>query len=136
MHHHFPTETETATTVAINFEPEAELLSDAYTTIHCRYQAKEKYVNGGWVNIWPTTFLINHEKNDSVKLIQVDNVPIAPEKHYFAHKGQFLIFTLFFPSLPESWSHFDLMEKTNDGTGFKVKRITRNRTGVYRVNVW
>lgn len=136
MNHHFPTESESETGVCINIQMDHTLFSDAYTIIHCRYRAKEKYVNGGWVNICPTTFLMNTELQESVKLIQADNVSIAPEKHYFVQPGQMLLFTLFFPALPKTWNHFDLIEKTNDGTGFKVKRITRNKTGVYRINVW
>lgn len=135
MRHHFPSETESGSHVAVNFESDPSILSDAYTIIHCRYRAKEKYVNGGWVNIWSSTFLTNGQ-GESIKMIHAENVPIAPEKHFFTRAGQVLLFTLFYPSLPSSWSHFDLIEKTDTGNGFTVKRITRNKTGVYRVNVF
>ncbi len=127
---------ENNTRISIEWEPDTNALNEQFTIIHCRYKSKPIYVDGGWVNIWPTTYLTNHDPKCTFKLLQAYNIPIAPDKHIFQQKGQVLIFTLFFPALPKDWDQFDLIEKTGDSNGFMVSRINRNQTGIYRVNLY
>ena len=124
----------------------AELLQDiphelsyaeeaGYTLIHCSYVSKQMYVNGGWINIWPTTWLFNEDETESIILLHALEVPLAPERYYFQKPGQLKRFTLVFPQLPKSWQLFSLKEQTATGDGFMVNRIERNNTGVYHIKL-
>lgn len=61
------------------------------------------------------------------------NIPVAPAKHHFQQTGQKLRFTLLFPKLPENWSSYNLHEVTNQNTGFIIRNIQRQSSGVYLV---
>lgn len=105
------------------------------TIIHCRYTSKTIYVNGGWVNIFKTCYLVN-PLGGKLQLLHSENIPVAPDRHFFQRKGQMKRFTLYFPSIPESWEVFDFMEDTGNGkTGFTVHGLKRNKIGVYEVTL-
>ena len=106
---------------------------DAQTLVHCSYVSKTKYINGGWVNIYPTTFLV-HE-NEVLPMLHAFNVPIAPNTHVFKRVGELKQFTLVFPAVPKEWDTFSLIENCNDHEGFVVINIERNDSGVYEVNI-
>ena len=108
-----------------------------YTYLHCVYAAKNKYIDGGWINIWPTTYLSGSGKFlDDLEMIQAVNIPVAPNKFHFAQQGQVKRFTLIFPAIPKDWTEFCLIELVNDkNTGFKSRKIRRNATGIYNVFV-
>jgi hypothetical protein len=63
-------------------------------------------------------------------------IPVAPSKHYFKQADEYFPFTLVFDKLPSAWHLFNLKEYT-DGTsiGFEVKKISVNKSAIYRVNV-
>lgn len=108
---------------------------ESQTIIHCNYVAPEKFDNGGWVNINSTTFLINENSRSKLKLIHRENIPIAPDRHYFLKAGEKIRFTLVFQGLPKSWRSFSLCEKTLFGDGFIIKNILKNSTGIYEINI-
>jgi hypothetical protein len=107
---------------------------ESCTIVHCIFIAKTKYVNGGWVNIYPTT-LIEKSGNsfDYLYLQHAMNIPIAPERHYFKKAGDILRFTLYFPAIPKDWKTFSLVEVADGGIGLSTTTIERNDTGVYEV---
>ena len=49
------------------------LHEEGQTIVHCRYVSKTKYINGGWVNIHPTTFLVRNE--ETLPLLHAENIP-------------------------------------------------------------
>ncbi|MEY4702705.1 MAG: hypothetical protein RIR96_602 [Bacteroidota bacterium] len=108
-------------------------IQDGYTIVHCHYVSKHKYINGGWVNIFPTTYLF-HE-GIFLQLEHAENIPVSPAKHYFTQPGIRKSFTLYFPLLPETWDSFDLIEKTNTEKGFVHHNIIRNNSGVYNIEI-
>ena len=108
---------------------------ESQTIIHCNYVAPERFDKGGWVNINSTTFLINETGKQRVKLIHNENIPIAPDKHYFLKPGEKMRFTLIFQGIPKTWNRFSLCEKTLIGDGFVVKDIFKNKSGVYEINI-
>lgn len=110
-----------------------EAQPDGHTIVHCNYVSKHKYINGGWVNIFPTTYLF-HE-GIYLQLQHAEQIPVAPQKHYFLSPGTIKTFTLFFPIVPKAWTKFDLIEKTNTGDGFIYRDITRNESGVYNISI-
>ena len=111
-----------------------EIKEESQTTIHCNYVSKHKYINGGWLNIYATTYLSSTTTNNTdLELQHVENVPIAPNKHFFTKVGDHKRFTLYFPAIPKDWETFDLVEKTNTGNGFVIKNIHRNNNGIYEI---
>jgi hypothetical protein len=109
--------------------------NEAATIIHCQYTSPEKYMNGGWVNIAQTTYLCNDNDNTMLKMKQVFNIPISPEKHFFQKPNQTKRFTLFFPALPEDWSSFSVVEVTNEPGPVLIHSIERNDSGVYHLTI-
>lgn len=104
---------------------------EAQTLVHCNYVSKIKYINGGWVNIYPTTFLVHD--NDVVPMTHAMNIPVAPHMHVFKKSGELKQFTLVFPPLPKEWDSFSLIENCGDHEGFVVINIERNNSGVYEI---
>jgi hypothetical protein len=110
-------------------EPEGQ------TLVNCKYVSKDKYANGGWVNIYDTTFLVNPDTHDMLRLVQAYNVPISPEKHYFKVARQIKSFTLVFPRVPKYWRIFNLLEVAGKTDGFHVTNISRNESGIYNIQL-
>jgi hypothetical protein len=108
---------------------------ECQTIIHCNYTAPIKYENGGWININSTTFLVNENSRFKIKLVHVENIPIAPNRHFFLKAGEKIKFTLVFQGLPKTWSSFSLLEETLFGGGFHIYNIEKNKTGIYEINI-
>jgi hypothetical protein len=62
--------------------PEFNETPERQTIIHCYYVASPIYVNGGWMNIFPTTILVNTDTRESLQLISAINVPMSPAKFF------------------------------------------------------
>jgi hypothetical protein len=116
---------------SLAFEAQA---TEGQTMVHCKYVSQDKYENGGWVNIYKTTFLVNPDTKDMLPLAQAYNVPVSPARHYFKQAGQLKQFTLLFPQVPRHWKRFHLLEVAEKG-GFRATDITRNDSGVYHVQL-
>lgn len=114
---------------------EKDLSDEGATIIHCHYTSSEKYINGGWINISPTTYLLNKTDNSLLRMIQVYNIPVSPERHFFTKVRQKKTFTLFFPKLPENWDCFSIIEVTSEPSPFTKHDIKRNESGIYQVIV-
>lgn len=106
------------------------------TIIHCYYESPEKYINGGWINISPTTYLLNKDTNSMLPMIQVQDIPLSPQKHYFSKVKEKKTFTLFFPLLPKSWQTFSMIELINSTDPIMVHDIQRNSSGVYHAKIY
>ena len=106
---------------------------ESQTIVHCRYVSKRKYINGGWVNIFPTTYLVNGD--EKLELLYADNIPMAPEYHFFNHPGEIKEFTLFFPAIPKDWKMFKMVEECFSEKGFIVNNIHRNDDGIYHLSL-
>lgn len=109
--------------------------TEGQTLIHCRYVSQDRYKNGGWVNIYKSTFLVNTDTRDMLAMTQAFNVPVHPARHFFKEAGQLKQFTLLFPPVPRHWGRFHLLEIAESGGGFRVCDIKRNDSGVYRVEL-
>jgi len=112
---------------------EESFKQEAQTIIHCKYVSKRKYINGGWVNIYPTTYLVNKEQ--SLPLLHAENIPLAPNRHDFNKPGELKQFILLFPAVPSEWEYFSIIEKCRDSNGFIVSNIKRNNIGVYEISI-
>lgn len=135
------TKDEEALFLDMEFENEEEAVSqdlgpdeDNQTVIHCHYHAT-KYIGGGWVNIWPSTFLVHEESGLRISLLFAFGICLAPEKYYFKKWGERKSFTLLFPAIPRHWEKFSLVEECPGEDGFRIEHIHRNDTGVYHVDL-
>jgi len=63
--------------------PELHVEEEAFTIIHCSYWSSFNYINGGWVQMWNTTYLQNKYSDEKLPLLHAIAVPIAPQKHWF-----------------------------------------------------
>jgi hypothetical protein len=108
---------------------------EGQTIIHCRYVSKKKYLKGGWVNIFRTTYLYGPDGQERIFLAQALNIPYAPAKHFFKKVGELKCFTLVFPLLPKHWEWFSLREQPDNGDGFVYRKIMRNESGVYQIDI-
>ena len=106
------------------------------TIIHCSYVSKREYVNGGWVNIWPTTYLKSVADAERLQLIHALDISVAPAIDVFHRPGELKRFTLLFPGIPNYWDQFDFIEETAQSIlGFSVKNMKRNNGGVYYIEL-
>lgn len=121
--------------VEINISPLDQIYDSLHeegqTIVHCRYVSKTKYINGGWVNIHPTTFLVRED--ETLPLLHAENIPMAPGMHMFKRPGEIKHFTLIFPAIPKEWAAFSFIEECSSGAGFVVRNMTRNDSGVYNI---
>ena len=121
--------------VEINISPLDQIYDalheEGQTIVHCRYVSKTIYINGGWVNIHPTTFLVRED--ETLPLLHAENIPMAPGMHMFKRPGEIKHFTLIFPAIPKEWAAFSFIEECSSGGGFVVKNMTRNDSGVYNI---
>lgn len=127
---------------------------EGFTYLHCTYITSPRYTSGWWINISENCVLTNGE--EEIKMLNAMNIPLSPNKHFFKKFGDRLQFTLIFPAVPKSWDTFDFIECTNtiqkvegrfdpaggvtfrtivESKGFYINNITRNSTGVYKVNI-
>lgn len=93
-------------------------LTDAYTRIDFWYKAPEYYVNGGWIQIDPLSYIRPSGSNMRYSLFKAINIPLAPEKFYFRRCGQLHSYSLYFPALPKDTKTIDIIEREAPGTYF------------------
>jgi hypothetical protein len=130
---------ESYSNVKINIDASfAEILNEdnnenAQTTVFCNYISKTIYTNGGWINIYPTTYLVC--EMESLPLLHAFNVPVAPEKFHFEKAGQHKRFALIFPPVPKIWKTFSFLESCPHDGGFYYENIKRNDSGIYEINI-
>jgi hypothetical protein len=100
------------------------ILNESFTRIDFGYAANWKYIKGGWIRISPDTHLYVHESDLRFQLIEAQNIPIAPEQHYFESKEDWKVFSLHFEPLPLQDTTFDIIEEENeDPTYFNYYNI-------------
>lgn len=98
-------------------------LDDDFTRIDFVYISPKMYANGGWIQIKSGCFIRPVGYDTRYKMIQANNIPIAPAKYYFKSSGQVHHFTLLFPPLPKNVNQIDIIEKLGEGTYFNFFRV-------------
>jgi hypothetical protein len=89
-------------------------------------------VDGGWLNIFPTTYLINRETGKMLRMEFASDIPVAPKCHFFPKVNEQIRFTLIFPKLPADWQTFTLIEESERENPLVKFDIKRNKFGVTR----
>jgi hypothetical protein len=98
-------------------------LNDAYTRIDFVYIAPKKYLNGGWIQIYPGCYIRPIGSNTRYKMLKAVNIPLAPNKYHFKSAGQVHHFSLFFPAVSKNVKQIDIIEKLAEGTYFNFFRV-------------
>jgi hypothetical protein len=99
-------------------------ITDDYTRIDFYYRSYEKYINGGWINIEPTSYIQPVGSDTKLKLTGVRNIPIAPVKHWFRRCGENFYYSLFFPAIPKSTTAINIVEMEKPGTYFNFYNVS------------
>ncbi len=105
------------------------------TFIHWTFTRQPEYVDGGWLNIFPTTYLVNMETGKKLQMGFSLDIPVAPKFHFSRRVNEQIRFTLIFPKLPADWQTFTLIEKSERENSLVKFDIKRNKFGVYQVVV-
>ena len=98
-------------------------LTEAYTRIDFNYTAPDYYVNGGWIQIDPDTYIRPTGSSMRYTIQKVAGIHFAPQKTYFKRCGQKHTYTLYFPALPPDTLSIDIIEKEAPGTYFNFYNI-------------
>ena len=111
-------------------------LNTDFTRIDFIYQAPDKYINGGWIEMDPNSFIRPASSSTIYKMVKAINISIAPIKTYFKKSGQIHVFTLIFPPLPSDVTVIDIIEKEGLGTYFNFYNVQleKNATTIIHVN--
>ena len=101
------------------------------TFIHCSITSQPEYIDGGWLNIFPTTDLVNRETGKKLQMEFALDIPVAPKCHFFRKVNEQIRFALIFPKLPTDWQTFTLIEESERENPLVKFDIKRNKLGVY-----
>ena len=103
-------------------------MGDELTRIDFMY--RNPYDYSGWIQISGNSFIRVAGSQVKLGLVKAVNIPIAPTKHFFKRKGDYLAYTLYFPALPKGTKKIDIIEReASGGTWF-------NFYGVSMQTVW
>jgi hypothetical protein len=107
-----------------------------YVKIDFGYFATDYFDKGGWIRISNSTFLRDTATKNIYKLINAENIPIAPQVHNFNSTNEWKYFSLVFEPLPNNTKQFDLIEEEpGDKNSFNFKKIVLdNSTALELVN--
>ena len=103
-------------------------LDDNLTRIDFVYYPPGYYVNGGWVQIDPASFIRPAGTSTRLTLVKALGIPYAPSKHHFKTNKDVLYYTLYFPPLPDNVTEIDIIEKDiSGGTYFNFYGVSMQR---------
>ncbi|WP_313376646.1 hypothetical protein [Chishuiella sp.] len=108
-----------------------EIEEEKQVIIHCQMIADE-YSNAA--RIWPSTYIIDNQSGQRNQLLFADGITMYPTWTYIKEYSS-LNFTLIFGGLPKSCKSFDLVEIIPQAGGFEYRKIPRNKTDVYHINL-
>ena len=102
-------------------------VTEEFTRIDFVYYADNKYINGGWVQMSPNTFIRPSGTSIKMMLIKAENIPLAPQKHHFKSTKDVLHYSLYFPPLTTGTASIDIVEmETNDPSFFNFFDVKLN----------
>lgn len=100
--------------------------SERQTIVHIEILA------GGNMRIWPSTYLIENETGNRLKLLKSFNISNYPQWQYIQKGGNF---TLIFEGLSKDCRVFKLIEIIPQSGAFLFENIKRNESDVYRISL-
>lgn len=90
------------------------LITPAHTRIDFGYQATEYYIKGGWVRMFPETFILNQKTGEKLGLEKAEGIPLSPIKHEFKTTIDWLYYSLYFPPILLQESIIDIIESEKE----------------------
>lgn len=84
-------------------------------------------IDGGYFCADKKIYLSNAHQGYEAILKRAEGIPSCPEVYRFQKAGEKLVFTLIFDKIPESLTHFDLVEACNENC-FRVSGIIADET--------
>ena len=135
--------------ISVDTELITQFQEQGYTILHCETCSGVERVPEGtltiqWTTVTKTASIIHRPTQEKLPLLHAINIPVNPEKYWFKFFGECLKFTLIYPQIPSNWSYFDFVgdptsvtkiPKGHIVTGWVVRNIRRNKTGVYRLKL-
>ena len=91
------------------------------------YHACSKHINGGWVQISSETFIRPTGSKERLKMVSAENIPIAPNKHYFKSASDKLHYSLYFPAVGKEVDFIDIIEKEQNEDFFNFYGVAINK---------
>jgi hypothetical protein len=102
-------------------------ISKEFTRLDFSYIATNYYIKGGWIRIAPESYLLNSKNGKRYPLVQVDNIPLAPNRHEFESTKDWAFFSLYFKPIPKENCFIDFIEAENPTPDdFNIIGITLN----------
>ena len=92
--------------------------TDEYLRIDFIHYADPVYINGGWVQIKPETFIRPAGTSQRLVLVKTEGIPMAPTKHYYKSIHDKLSYSLYFPSVSKDVEFIDIIEKSGGDNSF------------------
>ena len=89
------------------------ILGKEYTRIDFGFIASNLYVRGGWIKMFPDSYLRTHSSEAKYKLKYTDDIPLAPARLNFKSNKDWHYFSLFFEPIPKRSCKIDLIEVEN-----------------------
>ena len=102
------------------------ILTEEYIQVDMGYAAPDIYINGGWIDISPNTFIRVQGSEKQYSLIEVRNITLAPQKINFESKSDWCVFSLFFKPIPIEDCTIDIIESLTP---------TRNNFNYYNIQL-
>lgn len=101
---------------------------------HCYHHSCYDFCSGSCqVSLNPGVLLMPHEGGEPSSLLHLYNMELAP---LFIKKVYDLTnFTIVFSGLPKHCDHFDFIEPDDDGAGWELTDIARNKSNVYKLYI-
>ena len=98
-------------------------MGDELTRVDFMY--RNPYDYSGWIQISGNSFIRVAGSQVKLGLVKAVNIPIAPTKHFFKRKGDYLAYTLYFPVLPKGTKKIDIIEReASGGTWFNFYGVS------------
>ena len=89
------------------------ILGKEYTRIDFGFIASNLYVRGGWIKMFPDSYLRTHSSEAKYKLKYTDDIPLAPARLDFESNKDWHYFSLFFEPIAKRSCKIDLIEVEN-----------------------
>jgi hypothetical protein len=102
----------------------ADKTEDRYLRIDFVHYGSPEFQNGGWVQMNSRTYIQAVGSEIKYYLVGTNNMPIAPDKHYYKHVGEMLVYSLFFPKLPSDVTHIDIIEDKRSKNAFNFYNVS------------
>ena len=89
------------------------ILGKEYTRTDFGFIASNLYIRGGWIKMFPDSYLRTHSSEAKYKLKYTDDIPLAPARLNFKSNKDWHYFSLFFEPIPKRSCKIDLIEVEN-----------------------